>query len=189
MLHKGLAETLNQKRPLYYPRAGCREVLGDPQLHFSHNPLHIYLHQHIQGQHLHCTTEHNGFIVFLVQSRRRLSVAQNGAPRMSQERVELRLLSIPIVFLLLRLWGTIQFFYSLSLTSSAHVEQCIPKTKYRVLLWLGVMQVNRLKYRLIVCIRKRVNCDFCINAVWQKWSLLYIQHVHSIFLRIYVPRT
>ena len=57
-----------------------------------------------------------------------------------RNEVKQRLLLIPIVFILLRMWGTIQFFFSLA-TSSQNHNGCIPPTSRKVFLILAIVQV------------------------------------------------
>lgn len=54
--------------------------------------------------------------------------------------VKQRLLLIPIVFILLRMWGTIQFFYSLA-NADQNNDGCIPKTAQKVFYGLAIVQV------------------------------------------------
>lgn len=58
--------------------------------------------------------------------------------------VETRLLLIPIIFILLRIWGTLQFIFSIA-TSHLIKEQtgCVPSTINVVFLVLGILQVSR----------------------------------------------
>ena len=57
--------------------------------------------------------------------------------------IERRLLLIPIVFILLRMWGTIQFFFSLA-TSDLNQDGCVPYWVATVYHVLGVLQVRLL---------------------------------------------
>lgn len=60
------------------------------------------------------------------------------APRI--EQAEKRLMFIPIVFLILRIWGTIQYFYSIGV-SGRNRDGCIPHEVQIVFYFLGIMQV------------------------------------------------
>ena len=59
-----------------------------------------------------------------------------------RENVERRLKFIPIIFLLLRIWGTIQFFVSIAL-EAIHPDdrECIPHGFHVVFVVLGILQV------------------------------------------------
>ena len=65
------------------------------------------------------------------------------------QTVQMRLLCIPVVFILLRVWDTVQYFYFayvLELASSppeGSPEGCIPEDVYRVHYSLAIMQVRR----------------------------------------------
>ena len=59
------------------------------------------------------------------------------------ESVEKRLLYIPVVFIFLRIWGSIQFFFSIAVADQ-NQEGCIPDWIHTVFLVLGVLQVMRL---------------------------------------------
>ena len=58
----------------------------------------------------------------------------------SQGGVEKRLMLIPLMFVLLRMWGTIQFFFSIA-TSSLNQGGCVPPWMQTVYLVLGILQV------------------------------------------------
>jgi len=55
--------------------------------------------------------------------------------------VEKRLLLIPLVFILLRIWGTIQFFFSIA-TSELNEEGCVPNWVATIYFMLGLLQVQ-----------------------------------------------
>ena len=61
----------------------------------------------------------------------------NLEPRMIQ--VESRLLAIPVIFILLRMWGTIQFFFSMAAADS--VYGCVSKPTHIAFFVLGILQV------------------------------------------------
>ena len=56
-------------------------------------------------------------------------------------RVESRLLAIPLVFILLRMWGTIQFFFSLAVADSVQ-NGCIPNNIHIAFFVLGILQAR-----------------------------------------------
>ncbi len=59
--------------------------------------------------------------------------------RMAQ--VESRLLAIPIIFILLRMWGTIQFFFSLAVADHVN-DGCVPNSTHIAFFVLGILQVH-----------------------------------------------
>ena len=59
------------------------------------------------------------------------------------ESVEKRLLYIPVVFIFLRIWGSIQFFFSIAVADQ-NQEGCIPDWIHTVFLVLGVLQVMKV---------------------------------------------
>lgn len=66
---------------------------------------------------------------------------QNQAPQVAMaENVEKRLLYIPLVFILLRIWGSIQFFFSLAVDDDNR-DGCIPNVVHTVFFVLGILQV------------------------------------------------
>ncbi len=62
-------------------------------------------------------------------------------PRVAQ--VEKRLLAIPLLYILLRFWGTLQFFYSLAMSEQNH-DGCIPTGVRDGFFLLGILQVFSL---------------------------------------------
>ena len=53
-----------------------------------------------------------------------------------------RFMLIPVFFLLLRLWGTVQFFYSIGMSGKLkNHEGCLPKGVHIGFYILGIMQV------------------------------------------------
>jgi hypothetical protein len=57
--------------------------------------------------------------------------------------VETRLLLIPALFILLRFWGTLQFFVSLGTSSKINPDTgCVPATLNTVFKVLGILQVD-----------------------------------------------
>ena len=91
-----------------------------------------------------------------LDQRREISSTVNSpqSPYVKEMRSEVkqRLLLIPIVFILLRMWGTIQFFYSLAVSSQNH-NGCIPPLSRRVFLALAIVQV----------------CVYVCPACWLSW--------------------
>ena len=66
---------------------------------------------------------------------------QNQGPQVAMvENVEKRLLYIPLMFILLRIWGSIQFFFSLAVDDD-NQEGCIPNEVHTVFFVLGILQV------------------------------------------------
>ena len=63
----------------------------------------------------------------------------NLEPRMIQ--VESRLLAIPVIFILLRMWGTIQFFFSMAVANHVN-DGCVPKNIHIAFFVLGILQVS-----------------------------------------------
>lgn len=72
-----------------------------------------------------------------LQTRRQLQDTQI-EPRVVQ--VEWRLLAIPVLFIFLRIWGTIQLIVSLSMPSN-HFGVCITPQLHTAYLALGILQV------------------------------------------------
>lgn len=60
-------------------------------------------------------------------------------PRMVH--VEKRLLAIPLLFIFLRMWGTLQFFYALAV-AGMNEHGCIPSAVQTVFLVFGILQVS-----------------------------------------------
>ena len=56
-------------------------------------------------------------------------------------RMESRLLAIPLFFILLRMWGTIQFFFSLAVADSVN-NGCVPNSIHSAFFVLGILQVR-----------------------------------------------
>lgn len=61
-------------------------------------------------------------------------------------KADSKLVFIPVMFVLLRIWGTVQFFYLLSANPQTSPQgcSCIHTDYYRGLIFLGVMQVSSL---------------------------------------------
>ena len=55
---------------------------------------------------------------------------------------EKRLLAIPLLYIFLRMWGTLQFFYSLGVSGTIN-NGCIPQQVHDIFFTLGVLQVRR----------------------------------------------
>ena len=63
-------------------------------------------------------------------------------PGTAAEQAEKRLLYIPALFLLLRVWGTAQFFYSIGVSSDIQEPGCIPHGIQIDFMILGILQVS-----------------------------------------------
>ncbi len=79
------------------------------------------------------------YIYFL--QRQRLRNDSDSLLKDSIKRVDQRLLVIPLVFVLLRIWGTIQFFFTLTI-SYYWDSGCVSKSIYYVHYSLGIMEVS-----------------------------------------------
>ncbi len=55
--------------------------------------------------------------------------------------IDKRLLLIPLAFVLLRMWGTVQFFFSIA-TSDLNQDGCVPHWVATVYYVLGLLQVS-----------------------------------------------
>ena len=77
-------------------------------------------------------------------------VQQNQGPQVAMaENVEKRLLYIPLVFILLRIWGSIQFFFSLAVADD-NQDGCIPNVVHTVFFVLGILQVFPVIFLLVI---------------------------------------
>lgn len=66
----------------------------------------------------------------------------------SMKRIDQRLIVIPLVFILLRIWGTIQFFFTLA--ASYHWDDgCFSNYYHYPHLVLGIMEVIMTMVRII----------------------------------------
>ena len=66
---------------------------------------------------------------------------QNQGPQVAMvENVEKRLLYIPLMFIILRIWGSIQFFFSIAVADD-NQKGCIPNVVHTVFFVLGILQV------------------------------------------------
>ena len=63
-------------------------------------------------------------------------------PGTAAEQAEKRLLYIPALFLLLRIWGTAQLFYSIGVSSLVEEPGCIPHGIQIVFVVFGILQVS-----------------------------------------------
>ena len=63
-------------------------------------------------------------------------------PGTAAEQAEKRLLYIPALFLLLRIWGTAQFFYSIGVSSDIHKPGCITDGIKVGFMIFGILQVS-----------------------------------------------
>ena len=57
------------------------------------------------------------------------------------QKADRKLTFIPIIFILLRIWGTIQFFYSIGVSKYTK-SQCVPEGVFYRYLVLGYLQVS-----------------------------------------------
>ncbi len=75
--------------------------------------------------------------------------AQEATPPSSPQEeamsgVQQRLLLIPLTFILLRIWGTVQFIYSLARSKAISKHSCLDTTDSNMFFALGIAQVNIL---------------------------------------------
>jgi len=63
-------------------------------------------------------------------------------PGSATEQAEKRLLYIPALFLLLRVWGTTQFFYSIGVSHYIEAPGCVPSGIHTGFMILGILQVG-----------------------------------------------
>ncbi len=75
------------------------------------------------------------------QTRSRLRNHSDTVSLLKTVNVEKRLLAIPILYIVIRIWGTLQFFYSL-IVSGSNDEGCIPSTVKTVYIVFGILQVR-----------------------------------------------
>ncbi len=68
-------------------------------------------------------------------------------------RVEKRLLGIPLLYILLRMWGTLQFFYSLAVDHT-NKNGCIPPDVQKIYFAFGILQVSS-----VACMHAYVGWD------------------------------
>ena len=89
--------------------------------------------------------------VYLQQERQALlggrgsgrETTPHSAQREAMSEVQHRLVFIPITFILLRMWGTIQFFLSLALTHTIKRNPpCLSESELKVFHALRIAQVN-----------------------------------------------
>ena len=59
-------------------------------------------------------------------------------------RTERRLLAIPLLFLLLRVWGTLQFFFALGVSGRNHNPGCTSQDVHSIFIVFGILQVRTL---------------------------------------------
>ena len=67
--------------------------------------------------------------------------SQVSAQQEARAEVKQRLLLIPITFILLRMWGTLQFFYTLAKQREMS-SHCRSKINQNILIALGIAQVS-----------------------------------------------
>lgn len=95
------------------------------------------------------------FILCTQQTRRRLqkNVTEPVVTRIVT--VEKRLLAIPVLYIVLRMWGTLQFFYSLAVADQ-NINGCIPPTVRTIYLVFGILQVT---YRSSFALKMIIKID------------------------------
>ena len=57
--------------------------------------------------------------------------------------IEKRLLAIPVLYILLRMWGTLQLFYSL-IVDHTNEHGCIPLSVQRTYFFFAILQVGQV---------------------------------------------
>lgn len=64
--------------------------------------------------------------------------------KQSMKKLEKKLFFIPFAFILLRMWGTIQFFFSIVVFEGGFVDAtgCVPNGVYRTFYALAILQVS-----------------------------------------------
>ena len=71
-------------------------------------------------------------------------------------KADSKLVFIPMVFVLLRMWGTLEFFYTIALPKLPAYEDgpkvCIHSNYYHGLVFLGVMQVSQKKIVIVIIV-------------------------------------
>ena len=75
-----------------------------------------------------------------MQTKRLMPKSTQMEPKVVQ--VEKRLLAIPLLFILLRIWGTLQVFVALAVSGTVQ-DGCIPSAVRKVFFALGILQVYR----------------------------------------------
>ena len=66
--------------------------------------------------------------------------------------VDKRLLAIPLLYIILRMWGTLQFFYSLAVAGTQNNPDqpgCIPQMVQEGYYVLGLLQVNNVHAQMM----------------------------------------
>ena len=79
------------------------------------------------------------YVVFTVSFFQRVKI-MNVAPKAG--RVDVRLLAIPVFYIVCRMWGTLQFFFSLSVSSQIH-DGCVTSGIHWAFRLFGYFQVSR----------------------------------------------
>lgn len=80
--------------------------------------------------------------LYISQAKRNIHHSGSGGEGGSRH-VEKRLLAIPLLFLVLRLWGTVQLFFALAV-SRLITRGCVPPTILSIFVFLGVLQASVL---------------------------------------------
>ena len=82
-------------------------------------------------------------LIFQILQRKRLKHDTDSLFKESVKRIDHRLLVIPLVFVLLRIWGIIQFFFTHAI--SYHWDSgCIQLHWYYIRLALGILEVGSI---------------------------------------------
>lgn len=77
------------------------------------------------------------------QSKKAITAGSSSRPHLA--RVEKRLLAIPLLYILLRVWGTLQFIFSIAVDHT-NTYGCIPETVQRAYFVFGILQVRKCMY-------------------------------------------
>ena len=87
-------------------------------------------------------------------------------PGTAAEQAEKRLLYIPALFLLLRVWGTAQLFYSIGVSSDIQEPGCIPHGIQIGFMIFGILQVSNNTYYIAmqVCTVKKEFSFICMSS-------------------------
>ena len=102
-------------------------------------------------------------------------------PGTAAEQAEKRLLYIPALFLLLRIWGTAQFFYSIGVSSDSQEPGCIPHGIQIGFMIFGILQVSNNTYYIAmqVCTVKREFSFIWVHVI--TWvNVLHVWTVNSM---------
>lgn len=75
------------------------------------------------------------------QSQSKKAITADSSSRPHLAKVEKRLLAIPLLYILFRVWGTLQFIFSLAVDHT-NTYGCIPETVQRAYFVFGILQVR-----------------------------------------------